>query len=116
MVANVPAVRAKDDEWWDRAPGTFRYYSFYGEGEEHDVDGENISLPAGLNFVCPCGCGSVLGISFRRWTDPKTGVQQPGPVWTHDGNWDHPTVTPSVLHLDGCRWHGYLTAGEWVSC
>lgn len=58
----------------------------------------------GLNFQCPCGCGSVLGVSFG-----------PG-RWSWNGSRERPTVTPSILHMDGCRWHGYLTDGEFREC
>lgn len=60
--------------------------------------------PNGLNFWCPCGCGSLLGV---RW-----------PPWTWDGNREAPTVCASILHSSpgGCGWHGFLTAGEFVEC
>ena len=34
--------------------------------------------------------------------------------WLWDGNEDKPTLTPSIHYLD--NWHGYLTAGQLVSC
>jgi len=60
---------------------------------------------SGISFVCPCGCSALLAVNFRR------GINR-GPVWDWDGNRDQPTVTPSIRHLDGCGWHGYLTKGE----
>ncbi len=35
-------------------------------------------------------------------------------VWGWDGNFDRPTVTPSIWEKG--VWHGYLTAGRFVSC
>lgn len=72
-------------------PGAFKFYRIAEEIR-------------GLNFICPCGCGAVLGVSF----DPGR--------WTWDGNRDRPTVKPSIRHMDGCRWHGFLTAGEFLEC
>jgi hypothetical protein len=60
-----------------------------------------------LRFVCPCGCGSVGTVPV------KSGY---GTHWTWDGNTELPTLTPSILRMSGCRWHGYLTKGEWVKC
>jgi hypothetical protein len=40
-----------------------------------------------------------------------------GATWRWDGNALAPTITPSitVMSHDG-EWHGFLTAGEWISC
>lgn len=81
----------------DPHPGQFEYWRL---GNRTDDD----PRPDGLNFICPCGCGSMLGADFA-----------PG-KWTWDGNREAPTVAPSLLHLDGCRWHGFLTAGEFREC
>lgn len=35
-------------------------------------------------------------------------------TWWWDGNLDKPTTTPSILRHG--HWHGYLTAGRFVSC
>ena len=35
-------------------------------------------------------------------------------VWGWDGDLDLPTLTPSI-HAPG-QWHGYLTAGQLISC
>lgn len=56
-------------------------------------------------FVCPCGCGD------RRCL-PVTGDKR----WIWDGNKETPTLTPSILYLDGCGWHGFLTNGEFIQC
>lgn len=66
----------------------------------------------GLVFICPCGCGSFGGVTFN--VPAAEGLH--GPRWEWDGNTEAPTLTPSILRKDECRWHGYLTAGEFRSC
>jgi hypothetical protein len=84
------------------APGSYKFYRHHGEPESIG--------PAGIHFVCPCGCGDVCGIAFRNYKDQK------GPIWTWDGSRDEPTCTPSILRIGGCAWHGYLTDGVFRSC
>ena len=81
------------------APGSFKFYRQAG------VEGE-----AGLHFVCPCGCGSVLGVQFKR------PPNESGPVWSWNGDRDKPSTTPSIRRIGGCEWHGYLTDGEFRTC
>lgn len=78
---------------------------------------KNTKLPAGsgswstnfegvinhLNFICPCGCQDVITIPVN---------QAEGSSWKWDGNLELPTLTPSILRKSGCRWHGFLTKGE----
>ncbi len=59
---------------------------------------------AGANFWCPCGCRELLSVSFA-----------PG-RWTWDGNREKPTVRPSILHVGGCGYHGWLTNGVFERC
>ena len=74
----------------DRRPGDFKFY----------VDG---SGNRGLHIVCPCGCDDLLGVTFA-----------PG-RWTIEGADAAPTVRPSIQRLEGCRWHGFLTAGRFAT-
>lgn len=60
-----------------------------------------------LAFVCPCGCRDVVPIPVQ---------QGAGNSWNWDGDLVKPTLTPSILRMSGCKWHGYLTNGEFVSC
>jgi hypothetical protein len=64
---------------------------------------------AGLFFVCPCGCGDVRGLPFRNGPAAWDGE----PSWTWDGDEERPTLSPSILRTDGCKWHGYLKSGIW---
>lgn len=76
----------------------------------------------GMMFVCPCGLRNCRGdgegdmpliahLAFDNHPD------QGRPRWHWDGNEEAPTLRPSVQRSDpeGCKWHGYLTAGEWKS-
>lgn len=66
---------------------------------------------AGIAFVCPCGCGREGWLPIVTERRPETS-----PAWTWDGNREAPTLTPSVLQVGGCRWHGWLRAGLWETC
>lgn len=59
-------------------------------------------------YGCPCGCGTTHGLPVAA------GGQRPG-RWGWDGNEDRPTVTPSIQIVGGCRWHGWLRGGQWVT-
>lgn len=63
---------------------------------------------ASLIFVCPCGCG----VSRCASVSPIDGH----PTWQWNGNREKPTLTPSLLCTQGCKWHGFLTDGVFVSC
>lgn len=52
-------------------------------------------------FMCPCGCGQIRTVPTKRWN------------W--DGNEDSPTLSPSIQVLNECKWHGFLTNGEWIT-
>lgn len=61
----------------------------------------------GIAFRCPCGCG------YDSWLPVNRGPES----WTWDGNREAPTCTPSILQSGlPCKWHGYLTAGEFKEC
>lgn len=65
-----------------------------------------------MMFVCPCGCGSIAGVTIKP-------VAANG--WEWNGNLDKPSLTPSIRITggkgrDGDCWHGYLTDGVFKSC
>lgn len=60
----------------------------------------------GINFKCPC-CGEIAYLPTSGHPDEKR-------MWTFDE--ETLTVTPSILWTSGCKWHGYLTNGEWIKC
>lgn len=62
----------------------------------------------GIAFRCPCGCGLQSWLPVNR-ADVA--------CWDWDGNRERPTLTPSILQSGlPCKWHGFLTAGEFVTC
>lgn len=61
-----------------------------------------------LRFVCPCGCSDVVTIPVRDGFSST--------YWKWDGNKESPTLTPSIQRLSGCKWHGYVTKGQFVTC
>lgn len=81
----------------DRQPGCAKWYVH--------ADSTWPGKEWGLNFICPCGCGSLLGIVVAG---PK--------AWQWNGDRINPTITPSIRHMAGCEWHGYLTDGVFKSC
>lgn len=65
--------------------------------------------PAGMIYVCPCGCGDHSAVQFSNF-------KHESPKWDWNGDREKPTLTPSILRTAGCRWHGYLTDGVFRSC
>ena len=89
------------EEGLPKAPGEFKLNkNIYG----------NIKT---LSFMCPCGCGSIAGISI---TQDQEEYKAQNPLWLWDGNKEQPTTKPSIRRIGGCGWHGYLTKGEFVEC
>lgn len=99
---NIPLVLVDDlfaEGKMDHVGGHGAYYRHHGDPEDGPL--------RGLHFICP-KCGQMGAISIG---------QENGRGWTHDGNWEKPTCTPSILHdSPRCGWHGYLTKGEFVPC
>lgn len=83
------------DSLANAGPGAFR---LLGDGPDRFT---------GMQFVCPCGCGDRITLDFDTFSGP--------PHWRWNGDRSSPTLTPSIQRLVGCRWHGFLTAGEFVT-
>lgn len=105
--ASVPAKLVEDLD--GAPPGAFEFYSYGGKIAD-----------AGIIIKCPCGCPAEIAMPFKRWNETDER-----PVWQWDGNRERPTATPSLLIYQlaegtgervGEHWHGFLTAGEWISC
>lgn len=66
-----------------------------------------------MAFVCPCGCGEHDFVVAA----PAGGADEANRAWQWDGNLESPTLAPSVYRVGAaCKWHGWLTKGEWISC
>ena len=71
-----------------------------------------------LYFVCPCG-GHTGEFDEKHTFVPivQKGQEPPkGVYWEWDGDGAHPTLSPSVRRVDGCKWHGHLQKGVWIPC
>ena len=96
MTAPVKAVAVQSLSDASASPGAYKFGS--------RPDGR-----LWLNYICPCGCGRLGGVQI------SVDGQRPR-VWAWDGNRDVPTLSPSIQHMDDCRWHGWLRNGEWITC
>lgn len=78
-------------------PGTFHYL----------IDWTNDHVDA-IEYVCPCGCNNVCILPFF--------AVEGKPLFTWDGDYSRPTVSPAILDIDtdGVHWRGNLTQGVFV--
>ena len=67
--------------------------------------------PDHIIFACPCGGECAVEPGPRNVYLPVAREKE-GNGWRWDGDWDSPTLTPSIQRMGGCNWHGYLTKGE----
>lgn len=79
-------------------PGAIEFRGWYHNPEQI----------AGIGFRCPCGCK-------REGYLPLRDQDNTGPSWVWDGSKTAPTLEPSILQVGGCKWHGWLRNGEWVT-
>ncbi len=83
-------------------------------------DGE-VRQAAFFNFFCPRREKEHCGLLRLRGGPADDGRL---PTWQWDGNYENPTLTPSINclsrdpstgeELAGCGWHGWITAGKIV--
>ncbi len=57
-------------------------------------------------YMCPTGCGALGNIPLEPYDNHA--------YWNWNGDKENPSLTPSIQKLDGCRWHGFFTNGEWI--
>lgn len=101
---NAAAVLISDvfDNALTAKPGSFEFF------EQRERPG----VAAGIIFLCPCGCKDTGSVKF----DVVPRVPGDDQRWRWNGNREKPTLTPSINKTWGCRWHGYLTDGEFREC
>jgi hypothetical protein len=106
LPAPVKATLVDDIDQHADTPGAFEFVNYYkGTPEGRGMARENpAEHPAGMVYVCPCGCG-VQGYLAIRSTKPEH------PSWVWNGKCHSPTLTPSIHHIG--HWHGFLTKGVW---
>lgn len=67
-------------------------------------------VPTMCNYLCPCGCGMECPTFF-----PVKGGRQRTPqrhLWDFSKGPNGPTLSPSVRHTSGCKWHYNITDGK----
>lgn len=95
--------------------------AFYMAGGEGVTDKDGNPIPErhgiGIVFDCPCGCSEIVGLPFRNPLDGGP-VHSPNQAsWQRTGDtFETLTLTPSILRMGGCGWHGFLTNGEFKAC
>lgn len=89
-----------------------------GEGIT-SADGTPAPRREGIGIMFDCPCGQPDDVVFVHMKPPLDG----GPVLPGTRCWDRVgdtfetlSLTPSILKLDGCKWHGYVTNGEIRTC
>lgn len=73
---------------------------------ELNTDPEQTPFLAAL--LCPCGCGHAYKLPLQSFdTRPRWAFSAEGIV---------PTLSPSIVHLSGCKAHFFLTDGKIIWC
>ena len=73
-----------------------------------------VTLGVGVVFDCPCGDHDEehrCYVPFANPIGPGPHVNEKGRQRTGD-TFEALTLTPSVLRIGGCGWHGFITNGE----
>jgi hypothetical protein len=95
------------------------FLSAGGEGIS-DRDGNPVPERPGVGvlFDCPCGNHDESHQLFVPFKNPiGDGVPYDGERgWQRTGEtFETLTLTPSILRIGGCGWHGFITNGEIVT-
>ena len=87
------------DSWETYRPGSFKWIV----GAYQNI--------IGMQYKCPCGCGSVGEIRFAR-----SGEAPLSPTYLWDGDREYPTITPGFAHVVAgqIHWSGVLQRGEFL--
>ena len=92
-----------------------------GEGVTRSDTGEPVPRREGVGvmFKCPCGCDVPCFVPFANPLDGGPPHDPGRPVWQRTGDtFETLTLTPSILRISGCpaKWHGFVTAGQIITC
>lgn len=97
----------------------FRRFSANDDGRSVYEHVESLADAQGVLFLCPAcfrmnggptGTHSVLVWFDGRGVPPEA---MPSPRWRVSGSgYDDLTLAPSIFLQSGCRWHGFITAGQ----
>ncbi len=93
-----------------------------GEGVTIVDTGESVPLQeeVGISFDCICGCGTRVFVMFAKDKEGKP-TRGNDPKWERTGEtFEDLTLRPSIQRCKvnklSCRWHGYVTNGEVITC
>jgi hypothetical protein len=93
--------------------------TFIGHGGEGIIiDGQSVPWTegVGVTFDCPCGCGKKRFVPFDVAIGPGPNIyaeRSGGHTWHREGNtFETLTLTPSILVIGECGWHGFITNGD----
>lgn len=68
----------------------------------------------GVMFDCPCGCDQACFVPFSNPIDG--GPNEYGQGWKRTGDtFEDLTLTPSILRIRPCGWHGFVTKGQIIT-
>lgn len=71
----------------------------------------------GVLFDCPCGDLSEDHRCYVPFLNPLDGGKSLERGWQRTGDsFETLTLTPSIKRVGGCGWHGFITAGEVLTC
>lgn len=94
---------------------------FVGAGGEgvYRADGSPAPERAGVGIMlsCPCGCASDLYVPFDKPLDGGPPLDSDSRhVWQRQGEtFENLTLSPSILRIGGCGWHGWIRNGEIIN-
>ena len=90
----------------DLEPGDWRILKIDRSANYVFKDAETVEEATHVFVRLPDGTPGELPITGKA-------TQSNGSSWEWDGNFEAPTLTPSIDASPG--WHGYLTSGMWRS-
>ena len=90
-----------------------RWVGAGGPGITHNGQPVPERHKVGVSFECPCGCGTRCYVAFANPIDGGPPRVSPNEcTWVRSGDtFETLTLSPSILRLDGCRWHGFIENG-----
>ena len=98
-----------------------------GAGGEGVYDKDMNPVPerhgVAISLNCPCGRtdydnghSAKLVVMFANPIDGGEPIRD-RTTWQRTGEtFENLTLTPSILRIGGCAWHGFITNGEIITC